>query len=287
LTASLAVFLDTAFYHPEAITWRSLWEEPVITPLNNLLYNTSITNLANHGLHPFYQHLVANLPQLLGPVYPLLFLQYWNRSAMLASALSGVLLLSIFPHQEARFLIPAVPLVLSSINLPARYFRPWVAVWIIFNLVFGVLMGIYHQGGVVPMQNHLAAKPDVSHILWWKTYSPPIWLLDGKNENTTTTDLMGMSGLQMVKVVTNATACVSGESAKDVYLVAPASTTYLDAFSANSDNTHEFALEERWRYNKHLSLDDLDFAEDGIWPTLSRVIGRRGLVLWNVKRRCS
>ena len=35
-----------------------------------------------------------------------------------------------------------------------------------------------------------------------------------------------------------------------------------------------------------IGLDDLEFGDDGVWPTLERVIGRRGLIVWRVSRDC-
>jgi phosphatidylinositol glycan class Z len=43
---------------------------------------------------------------------------------------------------------------------------------------------------------------------------------------------------------------------------------------------------ELWRYRQHIGLDDLDFGDDGVWPTLERVVGRRGLVAWDVRQAC-
>ena len=67
-------------------------------------------------------------------------------------------------------------------------------------------------------------------------------------------------------------------------LVAPFSSTTLDDLSVVGKS---FEMEEIWRYDRHLNLDDLDFAEDGIWMTLKRVVGRRGLVVWKLRRQCS
>src|ERR1051326_8827216 len=119
LTTIIAISLDSAFYNPKPFDLSDLWQRPVITPINNFKYNSSTANLANHGLHPFYQHIVVNLPQLLGPAFPLLL---WNfrKTMCLASAVSGVVILSIAPHQEARFLLPAIPLMLSSIRIPKK-----------------------------------------------------------------------------------------------------------------------------------------------------------------------
>jgi hypothetical protein len=75
ITAFLAVSIDTEFYTSSPVTWSHLFSRPVITPLNNLRYNLSTSNLAAHGLHPWYQHILANLPLLLGPGFLLLFLR--------------------------------------------------------------------------------------------------------------------------------------------------------------------------------------------------------------------
>ena len=120
----------------------------VLTPLNSLLYNLDVKNLAMHGLHPRATHLVVNLPLLYGPLALVALLSAAGtvisrlrapatRSAgeMKGTAatvewvlvgscgLCGLLLLSLAPHQEPRFLLPlALPLSLlfSSPLLPSQ-----------------------------------------------------------------------------------------------------------------------------------------------------------------------
>ncbi|KAB2568743.1 GPI mannosyltransferase 4 [Lasiodiplodia theobromae] len=304
VTAIIAIMFDTSFYHPDGLTLTNLVHHPIITPLNNFLYNSSAHNLAQHGLHPYYQHIVANLPQLIGPAFPLLLFSY-RKNLRLAAALSGVALLSLFPHQEARFLLPAVPLILSSIRVPTtslRVRRAWMAAWVAFNAAMGLLMGVYHQGGVVPAQIWIArsAEPALTSVYWWKTYSPPVWLLNGKNEVVDTVDLMGMRPELMVERVANGTVCSNAEldgagkqgGRAATYLVAPRSATFLDKFVAPAGGEGEeekkpaFELEEVWSYKHHLNLDDMDFGDDGVMPTLQRVVGRRGIVVWKVKKQC-
>lgn len=321
-TAAFAIILDTSFYHSEPFEFQTLFRNPVVTPLNNLLYNTSTINLSKHGLHPYYQHFIVNLPQLLGPAFiALLFTR--RRSPLLLSALTGTFILSFFPHQEARFLIPAVPLALSAVQVSDSYSQTFLFSWITFNTFMGVLMGIFHQGGVVPAQIHLASNEiDLTHAFWWKTYSPPTWLLDGKTVNATTTDLMGMPVQEMIQQIAEIAPCSisaynDSEYAQDtsygesevsiddgkynstVFLVAPLSATALDAFteganskaSASTDASSEpqpsIHFAEVWRTRNHFNLDDLDFGDDGVWPTLKRVVGRRGLAIWRVSQSCS
>lgn len=287
LATFIAICLDTNFYAKVPVTWSYLFSHPTITPFNNLNYNLASENLALHGLHPWYQHSLINLPQLLGPATLLLFLQPLA-SLRLYSAVSGIVVLSFFKHQEARFLLPTIPLILSSVKLPKQRIplRIWGGLWISFNVLLGLLMGVYHQGGVVPAQVFLSKQVDATHAIWWKTYSPPIWLLNGKNEVLDTHDLMGIKGELMIEEVVQLATCLpkSGkELTEATYLIAPTSATFLDKYTANQTDLH---FEEVFIYEKHLNLDDMDFGDDGFWSTITRVIGRRGIAVWRVTKNC-
>ncbi|KAL8755071.1 MAG: hypothetical protein Q9199_003892 [Rusavskia elegans] len=287
LTSILAIAVDTFFYHSSSTEtlFQILRSDPTITPLNSLLYNTSTSNLSLHGLHPPYQHLIASLPLLLGPAL-LLFWCIRKPSLSIISALSATVLLSLIPHQEPRFLLPAVPLILSSVRLPqsGALRRYWFVSWIIFNTILGVLMGIYHQGGVVPAQLWLGQQrqhdPELTEVFWWRTYSPPVWLLGGKE--LVTVDLMGMKADEMMDRVSGAIDRYKGGERRNVGLVAPRSSVDLDAWIERTKSNLVF--EQLWMRENHLNLDDLDFEEDGIAGTLERVVGRRGLVIWKVSR---
>ncbi|KAJ6780488.1 hypothetical protein PWT90_02964 [Aphanocladium album] len=295
VTSVVAIALDTAFYNKDPVTWADLIFRPVITPLNNFNYNSDTENLAQHGLHPWYQHSLANLPLLLGPA-AVLFVTKPHLSIRLYSAISGLVVLSLFQHQEARFLLPTVPLILSSVQLPTNkaLLRVWAGAWIIFNLFLGVLMGIYHQGGIVPGQVFMAGQPDATNAIWWKTYSPPIWLLNGKNEVLQTKDVMGIKGDDLLQQLTSLATCDTPADRRNqeylkekngTYLIAPASATWLDPYLPNK-GLQGLRFREVWRYRQHLNLDDLDIGDDGLWDTLTRVVGRRGLVAWRVTKSC-
>ncbi|KAK6522302.1 alpha 1,2 mannosyltransferase [Arthrobotrys megalospora] len=153
LLAASFIVLDTHIYTQLPIASLRL-SDLIITPLNNIAYNSQTENLAQHGLHPIYTHILVNLPQLLGPaILPLIFtiINWGSKDGKeeeelsrgrsggglkkgslweyipLQSAASGILLLSFIRHQEARFLIPAVPLLLSSISLPKA--KVWKRRW--------------------------------------------------------------------------------------------------------------------------------------------------------------
>ena len=233
----------------------------------------------------------------MGPAIPLLFTSGFN--ARLISGISGLLILSTIPHQEPRFLLPIIPLLLSSIRLPfsARLNRIFTVSWVLFNVIMGLLMGRYHQAGVVPMQLHLSQDlPALTHpltaptqILWWKTYSPPVWLLNTPRSTFNTTDLMGAPAPSVLAAIDAAVGeCPASRSKvdnrRDAVLVAPWARLELDGWTKDEKSGLQWELLRH--VGRHIGLDDLDFAEDGVWSTLNRVIGRRGLRAWRIRRAC-
>ncbi|MCJ1406309.1 alpha 1,2 mannosyltransferase [Ptychographa xylographoides] len=310
LTTICALLIDHAFYNPNTPLATIFTTAP--PPLRSLLYNLSTTNLSTHGLHPRYTHILINLPLLLGPVIPLLLSPPY--SPHLISPVIATAILSLIPHQEPRFLLPVIPLLLSCTKLPTsrRWTRVFVGTWVCFNLLLAILMGVYHQGGVVPMQiwlgehfnnqvpdRHANTPIEALHIhqrhptgidvLWWRTYSPPIWLLDGKAETTSTgagirtIDLMGIPFAQFIAKMEERTGSCDGET-RDIIVVAPRSSTELDGF--RDGKPEEWRWEEVWTEWRQLNLDDMDWAEDGVLGTVGRVVGRRGLGAWKVERIC-
>lgn len=172
LFVCIHVLFDQWFYEDSQL---------LLTPLNNIIYNAKTSNLSLHGLHPRYTHVLLNLPVLLGPAG--VFAVRWSTSVTFIASVGGVLLLSIFPHQEARFLLPCVPLLVCSMEFH-KFRRSFLVSWIFYNLVAGIIYGIYHQGGVIPAQGFLRDNIDDQcngsaqvNLVYWKTYRPPTWLL--------------------------------------------------------------------------------------------------------------
>lgn len=311
LTVSgILILVDTAiFSHVSILSVLSSfsWDQYIITPLNNLIYNSRQENLAKHGIHPYYTHFLVNLPQLLGPGLVYLFYgfknRYW-RTTPFVSAISGLFFLSLVPHQEVRFLIPVVPLLCCCFDMEvfnksqqnqenARDEKPTKSqlepnplagivfnLWLLFNLLLGLLMGLFHQGGVVPaadylhgtiykqsIQKEIQPQPtDVIAQIWWRTYSPPTWMLgDTKNstqfitlndENVDFTiesskpnlvfDTMGLDIAELHKVIAFVTS-----TATKTYLITP-----VASFNQHLQLPHHRV----WEHFLHLDMDHLDFS---------------------------
>lgn len=277
-----AVALDTEFYSAGTIQLTTLHRTFILTPWNNLRYNLDSGNLEQHGLHPVWLHFLANIPQLLGPA-SILCLFSARRDTLYWSAITGIAVLSCFKHQEARFLLPAIPLLLSSIRLPIKARRLWLASWLIFNISAGTLFGVYHQGGVVAAQDWLSKQDAWKHALWWKTYSPPRWLLNGRNHDVQTTDLMGAPTAQLIASLQNVSTC--DHTAGQVLLVAPSDTKLLQLLTTNPQDGLPSA-KLLWSSKQHIGLDNLDFATKSVWNTLTDVITLRGLDIWQIDPSC-
>ena len=169
-----------------------------ITPLNFLMYNLQTENLEKHGLHPRYTHIAVNCQILFG-FLGLFAVRDVLRCAkkrsnsrthyvLLLSYFVPTVMLSVFPHQEARFLIPLlVPLaVLYSTELASN--RVWKILWIGFNLTAGSFFGIAHQGGIIPaicsLQTMKFNDSRAVDIVFWHTYMPPQHLFLQQSRST-------------------------------------------------------------------------------------------------------
>lgn len=133
----------------------------------------------------------------------------------MASFVIPVSLMSIFPHQEPRFIIPILlPLVfLCTSHVTSTFYMIMSIqdknakvreaknkksvigkielVWYILNIAFTLFYGFCHQGGVLPLTSHLAielkVKPHLTHlhVFTSSTYPIPTGLLHLKNTQKT------------------------------------------------------------------------------------------------------
>lgn len=94
LPLGVATFLLGGIIAIDTIYFRGDITQVVLTPYNNLLYNMSPTNLAEHGLHPRWLHVAVNLPLVVGPglvIYGLLAIRRLIGQARSATGKDGLL----------------------------------------------------------------------------------------------------------------------------------------------------------------------------------------------------
>ena len=222
-----------------SINWSSISINgtTVITPLNNFLYNTKTENLSLHGLHPWYHHLLANIPMLFGPLILILAYILIQKLMNKKSArqmdeenyLLGILLWSIFvlslaPHQEARFLLPlSIPLILvTSYYLINSSILFWI--WVLFNCLLALFFGVIHQGGVIPASTHIQSlhcnDNSTITLITYHTYMSPSFPLCDNNEKYEVINLGGKEDYILIQTIQETLA-----KSDFIYVIMPSSTS--------------------------------------------------------------
>ncbi|KAM0786437.1 hypothetical protein ACM66B_001901 [Microbotryomycetes sp. NB124-2] len=304
---SISYALSSVFRDPSALIW---------TPLNLLRYNASVSNLAEHGIHPRYLHFLVNMPMLFGiglwPVFEVaqsairMARQHSRTRLWLVMIAMPLLLLSIQPHQEPRFLAPLVlPVVIlvpsasffSDRSAKARRRRKvfWTF-WLLHSCIFLGLFGYLHQGGLIPntlklndmlRRGDLPGQAQTRHIdlVFWRTFMPPRHLLlplrrsgasDVRHARINVTDLAGASIDKLVNVLDELAG--GSDSARLTLLIAPTSSILRrdTGLQARLQSAALSPLPGGMESKLHLDMDrigDFVFAR----------AGQRGLGIWFLK----
>ncbi|KAG0207471.1 alpha 1,2 mannosyltransferase [Mortierella sp. GBA30] len=155
---------DILITHPKDWGQLSYNGSLTLTMWNNLRYNLDEKNLAEHGLHPRFFHLLLNFPVLFGNLALIaattlvqkIRARQWSSQSKLVTALTysgicGISLLSSMPHQEARFLTPLIlPLIVALSGRISKLGRKFWPLWLLGNGIMALVLGLLHQAGVMP-----------------------------------------------------------------------------------------------------------------------------------------
>ncbi|XP_046674353.1 GPI mannosyltransferase 4-like [Homalodisca vitripennis] len=252
LPMTVFLILVDSFYFGY-LTWNEIIQKKislesnfVMTPYNFIQYNAYTSNLANHGLHPRVTHLLLNVPLLynvlgVAAICAVLSLLYriirqrWSElpriqsiiGLMTSACIIPIALLSIFPHQEPRFIIPiTLPLVflhsqrIRNVHdvqqicekqdkglkvfikkeVSQNYKDKILSVWYLLNMILVLVYGFVHQAGVYPLLDHMSVvmkeKPRLTavHLVTSFVYPLPISLL--RLQHAKTFVIEGRSGLK-------------------------------------------------------------------------------------------
>lgn len=277
-----------AFSYADSYYYQT-YPKLTVAPLNNLLYNISTENLQKHGIHARFTHVLINYPQIVGPIILLLFpfTGSYTKTTMFTSVVSAFGILSIFPHQELRFLLPAVPLLstLVSFSNPRfqilkKYYKLALPLWLVYNSILSGFYGLFHQAGVVPsmieLKNSVISSTNDEHmsLVFWRTYPPPTWmLLDSGNDyhsNFTYVSVDDISHfLNNADDNTNSIVTLMGSSTETLYQVNDRLSTnnhsvYLITPKNAILNIPEEKYETVWETMWHLDMDHFEFDIHGI-----------------------
>lgn len=104
----------------------------ILTPLEFLKYNVLNEIGSFYGFHPWYWYLTTGIPTILGTItIPLLLAisetirnrnLFPERLTLLASMVFTLVVYSLLPHKEFRFMLPILPMCLY---ISADYLSQW------------------------------------------------------------------------------------------------------------------------------------------------------------------
>ncbi|KAL4220103.1 hypothetical protein ACF0H5_020514 [Mactra antiquata] len=231
MATTLVFILVDTLYHKNISLHEFLMNEnwvqnTVIVPINFILYNSVPTNLASHGLHPFYVHFTVNMPLLYLPFLFCIVKSFIHKYlpskfkfetvseknekrhnhcvqnvsyVFLCFVYFPVLCLSIFPHQEARFLTPLLSfVVICVVTLQQKFSKIFWLLFVMFNLSLSIIFGVLHQGGMIPCLLYIQQyyKSNINdnntlHVVFSHTYMPPKHLLLSSSSNLKLYDFKG------------------------------------------------------------------------------------------------
>ncbi|THD28484.1 Mannosyltransferase [Fasciola hepatica] len=208
ITIQVCLHVDTVYFTGSD---PFVWQSPVnllCIPCRFARYNSRTEHLSEHGLHPPYLHLFVNIPLIFGPVVG--FLALWppctvrsSQTLLWICVALPLAFLSCVPHQEARFLLPLVPFILTLAGKRLEQFADRISnqkryqllllvlfiSWCLQQFCLTLLFGWFHQAGVI---SYLKSVPiprsdsmDCPVHIFYHTYMPPRFPL-GRLINTTT-----------------------------------------------------------------------------------------------------
>ena len=272
--------------------WTTIQANITTTPVNFFLYNTRIDNLADHGLHPRFTHTLINIPLLFGPLGLLYVVELGStvfggkcriqnvanrRSFLLLCILVPLSLLSVFPHQEPRFLIPLLLPFCLLFSSQVWNSKLWSTLWIAFNLLGCLFFGVFHQGGVVQSLGHLQQKKMSSSsgktlAIFWHTYMPPLHLLLLPKSATPANDVTGSNAslevydfagkplddvLEFLEHLPDSGTSSSNFESNKVVLLSPCSLHYdLKCLLGGRNNKYGFRIDRTHEFWPHFSTED-------------------------------
>uniref|UniRef100_A0A3B4Y1X7 Mannosyltransferase n=1 Tax=Seriola lalandi dorsalis TaxID=1841481 RepID=A0A3B4Y1X7_SERLL len=123
-----------------------------------------------YGSHPWHWYFTQGFAVVIGPHLPFFLhgctLAFKRYKILLAAVVWTILVYSLLPHKEFRFIYPVLPfcMVFCGISLASLKTRRRAAAFFLFatNLVLALYTGLIHQRGTLDVMGHLQTLCDAS-----------------------------------------------------------------------------------------------------------------------------
>lgn len=162
LASSCAIGLTLLFVGIDRLCY-GVW---VLPPLNFLRFNLLTDGSSYYGIHPWHWYGTNALPTLLAAHTPLVILgvaRSTRHRTPLVIAASVLVVLSLSPHKELRFLCPVLPLLLCYAalalrSMPSSQRRRWLVALFVVNAPAATYLSRWHQRAPLDLMRALRVE---------------------------------------------------------------------------------------------------------------------------------
>ncbi|XP_023251490.1 GPI mannosyltransferase 3 [Seriola lalandi dorsalis] len=159
LAVVISTVIDCLFY-----------EKWTMVQFNFLKFNIFHGVADFYGSHPWHWYFTQGFAVVIGPHLPFFLhgctLAFKRYKILLAAVVWTILVYSLLPHKEFRFIYPVLPfcMVFCGISLASLKTRRRAAAFFLFatNLVLALYTGLIHQRGTLDVMGHLQTLCDAS-----------------------------------------------------------------------------------------------------------------------------
>ncbi|XP_041794364.1 GPI mannosyltransferase 3 [Chelmon rostratus] len=148
------------------------YEKWTMVQFNFLKFNIFYSVADFYGSHPWHWYFTQGFAVVIGPHLPLFLhgctIAYKRYKILLAAVTWTLMVYSLLPHKEFRFIYPVLPFCMvfcgiSLANLKAGR-RAAAIILLVSNLVAALYTGLIHQRGTLDVMSHLQTLCDVSSV---------------------------------------------------------------------------------------------------------------------------
>ncbi|XP_061599809.1 GPI mannosyltransferase 3 [Cololabis saira] len=147
------------------------YEKWTLVQFNFLKFNVFHGVADFYGSHPWHWYFTQGFVVVIGPHLPFFLhgctLAFRRYKILLAAVIWTIVVYSLLPHKEFRFIYPVLPfcMVFCGISLAhlKAYRRAATAALLVANLVPALYTGLIHQRGTLDVMTHLQKLCDVSN----------------------------------------------------------------------------------------------------------------------------
>lgn len=159
LAVIISTLIDCVFY-----------EKWTLVQFNFLKFNIFHGVADFYGSHPWHWYLTQGFVVVIGPHLPFFLhgcsLAFKRYKILLASIIWTIVVYSLLPHKEFRFIYPVLPFCMVFCGISISHLKTWrrpaVAFLLVANLLPALYTGLVHQRGSLDVMTHLQKFCNVS-----------------------------------------------------------------------------------------------------------------------------